>query len=794
MRRCISFFARQARARPLACFAIAFLTGAVLALEWRLPAVPCAAACAALLAAWIAAAARRRRYAAYAALAFALVAGMLRLSAAVEAVPEIETRYSVPMKGRIVSEPFTNPVTGRVISQFRLEELDGEPSGLLVRLYLRGDEEMLSRVDYGQAISLTGHLWACDPVTNPHEFDFGWFLRRDGMSGYATAKIQDAAIEPGDADLRSAIISVRRSVAERIDALFPRSAAMVRALVLGDRSLLSEEMRDALSRTGTAHLICISGLHVTVLALALSKLLGLMMPKRWASALTLLFLVPYGALIGFGAPFVRALIMFAVFSFAPIAGLPSDPITRLCVAMLAYLLYRPMDVSDVGFVLSCSACAGILLLMPPLTDLVGLRRLRERRPPVGRVKRLARRVALFSPELLCASLAAQLASLPAVIAYFGVQSIVSLPFNLVCVPLCMAGYAVALPALILSAVSMPAAALFAAVPDALLGMLTGLTAWSARLPLTGVRVGRYPWPLALAHAGIIVAASELSRIRLCWRRVLPFALILIAALSSLIAFARAWPFSIVFLDADQADCAVVRTRGRTYLIDAGDTYTPAADYLSATALRLDGIFLSHPHQDHAGGLNDVLTAFRPGAIYVPAGWFDAPDVSPAMTEGIERAREMGVPIVELTAGDRIALSGAASLTVLSPAVGMEPDGVNDLSMLALIECGDTSALFTGDLSQAAEPEFIPDADVLKVAHHGSDKATSQRFIDACTPDIAVVSVGENNYGHPSEETLERLADAGANVLLTRDRGAITLTYRSGSWTIDTYLEAPDELE
>ena len=117
-----------------------------------------------------------------------------------------------------------------------------------------------------------------------------------------------------------------------------------------------------------------------------------------------------------------------------------------------------------------------------------------------------------------------------------------------------------------------------------------------------------------------------------------------------------------------------------------------------------------------------------------------------------------------------------------------------MSIMALVECDGNAALFTGDLSQQGEPAIIPDADILKVAHHGSDKATSQRFIEACTPEIAVISVGENNFGHPSEDTLKRLSDAGARIYETRRCGAITLTRRGGSWNVDTYLEAADELE
>ena len=788
------FIRRQVRARPLASFAAVFLIGLCAAKRWPVPLAASLCGGALALTAMLALGLRRRRFDA-AVLLLALCLGMARMTLALDAVPPVETRYSVPMTGRIVNEPFTNPVSGRVIAQFRVSNIDGQPADVRLRLYLRGDDEAaLQAIEYGQELLLTGHIWKPDPVTNPFEFDFGDYLRRDGLRGYATAKIADVTVLGLRTDLRSHIIALRRALAARIDALFPGNAALVRALVLGDRSLLSDEQREALNRTGTAHLISISGLHVTVLAALLAFVLGLFMPGRRARILSLILLIPYGALIGFSAPYVRALIMFAVFSLAPIAGYPSDSITRLCLAMLAYLLWRPMDVSDAGFALSFSASAGILLLMPPLTTLFGLRAPRHAKPHASRVRRLLHRAWLYFPTLLCASLAAQLATLPYVVAFFGVQSVVSLPFNLVCVPLCMLGYLGALAVLLISFIWMPLGAFLAQAPDWLFARLVEITRWHAMLPQASVRVGRYPFPLVLLHWALLLAASELSRIPLKLRRFMPFALALVAVLSSLLIVVRSQPFSIVFLDAGQADCAVIRSRGHTYLMDVGDTYTPAADYLGATCLHLDGVILSHPHQDHAGGLGDILAAFTPDAIYVPKGWYDAEDVAEAITEGMDRAAELGVPIIELTSGDRVELSDRASMTVYSPVEGVPPQSVNDLSLLALIECEGQSALFTGDLSMNGEPEVIPDADLLKVAHHGSDKATSERFLAACTPDIAVISVGENSYSHPGEVTLEKLGESGADIYLTRSCGAITMIWRRGAWQIKTYLEASDALE
>ena len=793
MRAALRFMLRQVRARPLACFAVAFVLGLLLRRRFSVPTVACAVALAALVGLGVAF--RRRRSAAAALLLLVgLAAGMGRMGLALDGVRPVHTRYSVEMMGRVTSEPFTKSDTGRRIFRFELETAGGEPCDLCLRMYLRGDPEPLEAIACGQRLKLTGHIWAADAVTNPCEFDFGSYLNRQGMDAYATAKIEDVTMLGAEQNLQTAIIGVRQAIARRIDALFPRSAGMMRALVLGDRSLLGDEQRDALQRSGTAHLISISGLHVTLLAAVLSMLLGLVMPRKYAALAAVALLVPYGALIGFTAPFVRALVTFAILCCAPIAGLPSDGVTRLCAAMLLWLLAKPLSVQDTGFALSYAASAGILLLLPPLRRLVGLEGLSRRLPHLRGIRRVLLGGLVYVGDLLAASLAAQLATLPLVVAAFGGQPLLSVPFNLVCVPLCMAGYILGLLALAVSAIAMPLAALLARVPDGLLAWLTAITRAGGGINGGYARIGRYPFALVATHWAVIVAASDLSRIRPRVRRVLPLSVAGVAVLSTLLVFLNAWPFAIVFLDAGQADCAVVRDHGHTWLIDAGDTYTPAADYLSATCLKLNGVVLSHPHADHAGGLSVILDNYRPDAIYVPAGWFDVEEVAPSVAEGIDKARGMGIPIIELKTGDTVALSDAATLEIYSPSGGELPAEVNDLSMLALVSCEGQRALFTGDLSQEGEPEIIPDANVLKVAHHGSDKGTSERFLANVTPDIAVISVGENNYGHPGGETLARLEASGAEIWQTRQWGAITLRHRGDGWHIQTYREAPYEVE
>ena len=176
----------------------------------------------------------------------------------------------------------------------------------------------------------------------------------------------------------------------------------------------------------------------------------------------------------------------------------------------------------------------------------------------------------------------------------------------------------------------------------------------------------------------------------------------------------------------------------------------------------------------------------PEVSYVPDGWLDV-EVSDSVQAGVTAAREKGIPIIELSFGDQLQLSEHVTVDVHETL--WDENSVNDMSLLLEVRYFDTGVLFTGDLSQDGEPEVLPDIDILKVPHHGSATGSSPAFLDATTPTLAVISVGDNNYGHPSDKTLESLRKVGSDILRTDQCGAITVTVLpDGAIRTDTYLQ------
>jgi len=248
-------------------------------------------------------------------------------------------------------------------------------------------------------------------------------------------------------------------------------------------------------------------------------------------------------------------------------------------------------------------------------------------------------------------------------------------------------------------------------------------------------------------------------------------------------------FRVIFMDAGQADAAIVRAEGKVYLFDVGDPYTPSADYLAAACMGIDAIFLSHPDYDHAGGIADILAVHTPEVIYVPVGW-NVQEENETVRDGMLMAKALSVPIVELSAGDKLFLSDHLTAEVCAPA--QSESNSNDMSMVVHLKYRDRSILFTGDLPTKLEPDELPVSDILKVPHHGSAYACSDDLLNDVVPKISIISVGDNNYGHPTEETLERLRNAHTQVYRTDECGAITVRINAdGEIHLETFL-SPEE--
>ena len=759
---------RWVEARPLAVFALCFAVGAAVA-HAALPGLWTVWAVAAVAVAALMLIFRQR------ALAFslALLLGALWLDLFM-IKPDVGAAEDVLLSGCVDSVVSQGEKSWRV--RLNRVTLDGERCPSKVMLYFYSEPPEL---EYGARLSVRVNTWLPGENADSGGFDYAAWLWRQRVALGASAKSKSAIdVEPPSSfSLIGWSLKSRARLNAVIGRVFPEdSAPFAAALITGDKSAMPEEDRENYRRAGVSHLLALSGLHVGALFLCLEFLLRKMrVNRRVAFGVSLGMMAVYTAVVGCPASIVRAAVMYALARIGTFLGRPRDGLTTLSAALLLLLLVNPLYIEDVGFLLSFTAVGGLILLAPGWLDAPrGSGTDKPARAP-SKLKRALRSVA----QGLIASMAAQLGTLPVVACAFNQLPVWFLPFNAVLIPAMTLIYPALLAATLLGCVWMAGGAALGSLLAWPVRLFNKVTALGALLPMAQVNCPDWPvWLIVLYALAAVLAAAPVTRFYRLRRSLGAAAMAALAAIAWLLpAIPAGEDVVITFLDVGQGDAAVIQTDNLCYLADVGDGNT-AARWLLDEGLTPQGVFLTHGHADHAGGLSAIVEAFPPSTLYVSCLW-DEEAHDGAVDEGWQRAIEAGWSVRYLAAGDEIQLSQSAVARIWNPSGGAAAD-INENCMVLSIETGRSAALITGDLPMSCERIPLPDCTVLKVAHHGAASSTGEIMLAQTTPSVAVVSVGRNNYGHPSPDTLARLSESA--VYRTDECGAVTVVMKPDGGT------------
>lgn len=659
-----------------------------------------------------------------------------------------------------------------LLTDVRVEGGEAPSRPVLVTLMLGEGEDGEGRtVSVGQRVSGKGRLFAQREKRNPGGVDERIRALCAGyeLSGYVlpgwTAQ-GEARFSPWE-ELRL----LREALLRRIDAIFGDAAPTMRALLLGQRQEMENEVVSAMRVTGTAHVLAVSGLHLSLIAAAMERLLRALHVRRRGRFAALAVILGFYTCLTGGAPgTVRALLMALLRAWAPCRGRRYDPLTALAFAAMLITAVNPAQVMNAAFQFSFFVVMGVQLVSGAIAGALARLRGQGRTPGT-----LARAVGV--------SAGAQMAAMPMTLRLYGYAPLLALPMNLLCgacMPAVMLG---GWAALLAGCVLLPAGQALGSAVALPVRLFTQLSVAAASVEGAAPRLPAPYGVTVLLCALLMMLLSDRIRMGRGRRR---------AALlcTALIAASWGWRFCplvrYVQLDVGQGDCAVLRCGRSCVLIDVGpdDSYD-ALRYLRSEGLDADAVVLTHADADHAGALSTLLRSeVHIGEIILPE---DAPlaDASAQVRAGLSLAERMGVPVRTVSCGDVMKAAGFA-FKVLSPDDTLEGD--NERSLVLFAQAEGTRLLLTGDLPSECEREDMPDCDVLKVAHHGSKNATSAAFLERVTPELALISVGAGNrYGHPTQRVLEDLALVGARVLRTDESGCITLWLWEGERLVQTFL-------
>ena len=722
------------------------------------------------------------------ALVLFLYVGMRLAGAPPDIYREWEGR-SVSLTGRVYKKENTGQDGNRTILYLRLiaaeKGLFPAKAGEAVNIicYLKPNQEI---PEIGSMISVKGTLKCFEEASNPGQFDAKSYYQIFKLS----FQLNQTEIQ-AKSDTYHKVGESLFKLREYLSSLFkqylpPEDASVMRTMLLGEKKAADGEIKAMYQRNGVAHVLAISGLHMSLIGTMLCKLLKKLGLPVWIQTLTpTVFLILYGIMTGFSVSSLRAMFMFGIQMGALFWGRTYDLITAVALSACLLLFDQPYYLTYSGFLFSFGCVLAIGLLVPALTvNYVGTKHSQP-----GKCL-----------TVFLSAMAITLAGLPMQLWFYYQMPLYSVFLNLLIIPLMSLLLPGGILLLLAGSVGLPAE-LPAALITGILEIYKAACQFCESLPLASVLPGRPKlWQITVylfILIAVIIFQKKLS-LKKKWAVVLCGAMLLF------------WPgkseLKITFLDVGQGDCIHIHTEaGMDFLIDGGSSsVSSVGTYRILPYLKeqgsgtLEGVFVTHPDEDHCNGIKELLLQGPEEGIKIKKLYL--PDVA----QGSRResylaleaaAREAGIPIDYVSKEEGIR-QGEFTLKCLHPEEGWESGDANEYSLVFLLQYREFRALFTGDvegegerqLLQVLKEQQVENITLLKVAHHGSAYSTPQEMLSLLSPAMTVISCEKNNsYGHPHPELLQRLQDIQTQIYITYDTGAVTFHTNGEKLSVETFL-------
>lgn len=616
-------------------------------------------------------------------------------------------------------------------------------------------------------VYITGEVSIPKERSNPGTFDYRRYLKSIGIRCIITAENIENVKKAGG--IAALLKSAKCRTADIFESALGDDSAVVMGLLFGETSGIDEDIIETFRRGGTAHVLAVSGLH---LGLLYSFLCRFKRKKRSipADIAIVLALSAYTALAGFTASVVRACLMIFIHIAGNHLNRRYDLISSTCVSMIIILAVNPMQVYSAGFQMSFLAVITLGIMIPLIQKKI--------------------------KGILLPMIAVQTGMVPYtmyVFNYVSLTSVISnIPVYFIAAAMIPAGISV-IAFCWLPVIAKPAAMIT--------GLFVKLLLWCNDFTyMGGVFTFDVASPsvifLAVYYIFIFYMCSEAGQIALIRRNYKKIAAVFAAAVicgagCSVYLSDGFEKTDMVFVDVGQGDCLHIKAGGKNLLIDGGGSFnynvgkSTLKPYLLKNGVtKIDMAIATHLHTDHYQGLKELSQTYRIKKL----GVYEANSVNENHLKKEFKTNE----ILYLAAGDVINMSRNVSVEVLSPDRGnpLDEKDENKNSLVLRVNVKGSSVLMTGDIDEKGEKTLIADtdikADILKIAHHGSRYSSCEKFIAVAAPKIAVIQVGKNTYGHPSEEVIKRLEEHKITVLRNDEQGAVgIMVNKAGDFGIVT---------
>ncbi len=697
----------------------------------------------------------------------------------------------VALAGAVVSEPEISGKSQKI--RFKAQRTNTEEGSVPISgttLVIAG---RYPSYHYGDSISITGTIAARPANARGTESKYWDYLAESEIRCVVFYPRIELQARGGGFPALQWLYRTRNYLASRVEGVIPEpQAAVAEGITFGLRTNIPADVEADFARTGTTHLLAVSGMNLTIIAGILLAVLLSVLGRRyfiyvWISLLAVWI---YAWLTGLQPPVVRAAVMASFFLMAELFGRQRSGVVALLLAATLMAGIEPDLIRNPSFQLSFAAMAGLVFVSPKLEAAFGAIGDRYVSNPTlnGLVHRASSAIAV--------SVAAVIATWPLTTYYFGTFSPLGPLVTIVTVPV--------MPAIMVTTLATCALGVFAP--------LAHVAGWLAWLPLSylitvinafgsisfaSFQNIAFPTPVIAVYFAAMILVLLAVHFRSSLRKILvstaarfsgfplKWSAIPLATVACLIWAANlTLPDSrlhVDFLDVGQGDAILIKRGNAEVLVDGGPDPQLLLNALGKKMpfwdRSIDAIVLTHPDSDHLTGLIEVLRRYSVGRIVASNSTSD----SPVFAEWQSTIKRLGLSTVQAESGVGISMGDGVSLAVINPLQSDAIPGASDTNLDSVViraSLGKVSFLLTGDLPDSAERRLIIEranlrSTVLKAGHHGSSGSTSQEFLAVVDPAIVVVSVGTGNaYGQPSAEVIDRITGLGRDIFRTDEQGTI----------------------
>lgn len=671
------------------------------------------------------------------------------------------------------------------VSQIERGDFSIRTQGLiLVNTYL--DD---SPYEYGDVLKIKGKLEKPIGQKNFGEFDYELYLAREKIFTYINIWQEKDIQKIGENDsnfLVSFSLSARDKIKEITkQTLPPPYNYLLVGMLLGEKSFIPSHLKEIFAEAGIMHILAVSGLHVGIIAMALLALLSMLkLPKKFKLFILILILITYASITGFRPSVLRATIMFILLIGGKLINRSRNLNISLFFAAFLILLLNPLILYDAGFLLSFIVTFFIINLSPILQGLLS-------------------KIVVWIKNPLAVSTAAWVGIFPLSAYFFSKVSIISIISNIFIIPLTGIAVILGFITFFIGLMSISLAGLFANLNYLILNLITLIAKSFSSLPFAFIYVAQPSVTVIILYYLTVFFIIEIFYKKTLSPKIKKKAILIVLSVTLLIiivqVFYPADNLKVNFINVGEGDCILIEAPNKiNILIDGGGT--PQSDfdvgnkivipYLRRKGINeIDLLILTHPHLDHLEGLLPILKEFKVDMVLDSGLLCDSSEYK----EFISLILEKGISYHKAKAGDNFIFSNNLEIFLLNPLYDSdfyEESDFNNASIVVKLFYKNADFLFTGDIEEAAEKKLlvwqnILQSDILKVAHHGSSTSTNLEFLDKVNPNIAVITVGKNHFGHPSQKIIERLEDKNIQIYQTDEDGTVIIRTNGQEYWIRT---------